>query len=110
MFLNAHRNSIKSTFSYVDNISLGWLRNLLYGVLAVYFIWVIEELVSDFINLSDIFNTMLGASMVMLVYSMSFLGLRQPIIFTGKTAALVLERSDTVADIKDKVQNIFTVR
>ena len=100
--LNAHRKSIKSTFSYDDNISLGWLRNLLYGVLAVYLIWVFEELVSDFIDLSDIFNTMLGASMVLLVYSMSFLGLRQPIIFTGKTAALALERSDTVEDIKEK--------
>ena len=100
--LNGHRTRIKSTFSYDEKINLNWLRNLLFGVLAVYLIWVFGELFGDVSALSDVFDNLLAASLVALVYSMSFLGLRQPIIFTGQTAALVLEQSNKVEGDKAK--------
>ena len=92
--LNAHRVRIKSTFSYDEHISLGWLRKLLFGVLAVYLIWVFEELFSAFTNLADGSDSVISASLVILIYSMSYLGLRQPVIFTGKTAEVVLTECD----------------
>jgi len=72
--LNAHRNRIKSVFSYKEKIDLNWLRYLIFGVLAVYLIWVFEELFSEILNLSDVFHYLLGLSLVALVYCMSILG------------------------------------
>lgn len=94
--LNRHRNRIKAVFSHKEKIVLNWLRYLLYGVLAVYLIWVFEELFSELVNLADSFHYLLGASLVVLVYSMSILGLRQPVIFTGRTAALDLKKSEAL--------------
>lgn len=103
--LNTHRKRIKSTFSYKDKISLSWLRYLLFGVLAVFLIWVFEELFSELIDLSDVFNYLLGASLVALVYCMSILGLRQPIIFTAQTAALDLTVSETLEKDRAKYKS-----
>jgi len=95
--LRTHRQRIASTFSYNEKISLNWLRWLLFGVIGVYLVWVFTDLLSDFIATSDVFEYVLGVSMVVLVYSMSFLGLRQPVIFTGQTATHVLQAEQTVA-------------
>ena len=92
--LNAHRDRIKSAFSYVEKISLNWLRSLLFGVIAVYLIWILEELFSNLVNLSGIFDFLLSASMVALLYTMSILGLRQPAIFTGQAVSVVLTEQD----------------
>jgi len=88
--LFAHRERIKIAFSYEEQISLGWLRNLLIGVIAIYLIWLLDEVFSDVLDLSEMFYSMLGGGMVLLIYTMSYLGLRQPVIFTGQTAPLVL--------------------
>jgi AraC-like DNA-binding protein len=80
--LNQHLVRIKATFSYVEQISLQWLRRLVTGVLIVYLLWVLEDLISGIVNLDDTFDGMLSLGLIILIYAMSYLGLRQPLIFT----------------------------
>lgn len=89
--LRSHRQRIESTFSYAEHISLNWLRWLLIGFVAVYLTWMVADVLGDFVKLPEAFDYLLGVSMVLLVYSMSILGLRQPVIFAAQTATLVME-------------------
>lgn len=93
--LKPHRERIASTFSYNEHISLNWLRILLMGVVAVYVIWIIEDVLSEFVDMPNGVDDLLGVSMVLLVYAMSFLGLRQPVIFTGQSAMQIAEKQVT---------------
>jgi len=94
-----HRERIKSTFSYEERVSLNWLRNLLYGVMVVYLIWIVDEFLGGLLDDGDFFYYLLGASLVVLVYTMSYLGLRQPVIFTGETASMVFENNSNPTDV-----------
>jgi len=84
--LNLHDARIKASFSNIEKINLQWLRRLLWGVSAIFVFWVLEDLFS--FPLNDMVYTLLGTSMVVLIFSMSYLGLRQPVIFIGNTASL----------------------
>lgn len=103
--LNLHSERIKNAFSYSENISLKWLRILLLGIFIVYFIWLGEELFSKWLHLEKTFDILLGLSMVILIYSMGYLGLRQPQIFTqtGKNLDLETEFEGKIATIKDTI-------
>jgi AraC-like DNA-binding protein len=92
--LALHKQRLMANYSDIERISLDWLRNLLLGILMVYFIWILEELVSDDLYQGELLDAMLGLSMVVLIYAMGYLGLRQPAIFTGR-----IRRPDGVVDI-----------
>jgi AraC-like DNA-binding protein len=83
--LNHHEERIKAAFSYIERINLHWLRRLVIGVLIVYLMWVFEDFFSDILNLENTFDGMLSAGLVILIYTMSYLGLRQPVIFTRQS-------------------------
>ncbi|MEJ8569412.1 AraC family transcriptional regulator [Elongatibacter sediminis] len=84
--IRRHQKRLPQTFSYREKVNLSWLRNLLVGTFAVYFIW----LAAEFLNLEESLDAgldfALGLSMVLLIYSMSILGLRQPRIFAAVPA------------------------
>lgn len=84
--LHQHRQRIEKNFSFTEKISLNWLRSLLIGIVVVYVIWLVEELISDWLDLALTFDIALALSMVILIYTMGYLGLRQPIIFSKSTA------------------------
>lgn len=96
--LRGHRKRTNATFSYNERINLNWLRNLLYGVIAIYVIWFFEEFLADWIGLGSTFYNLLGISLVLLIYTMSYLGLRQPIIFSSRAASLVISDESTSND------------
>jgi len=96
--LSRHEARIKDNFSYIERINLRWLRRLLLGVIAVYVVWVLEEFISELVGLEDTFFMLLGVSMVVLIYAMSYLGLRQPVIFTGDTTQHVNEAQEAPRD------------
>jgi hypothetical protein len=85
--LKRHRSHIEDTFSYTDQVTLDWLRILVAGIFSVYVIWIVEELVSEWLGMDDIFDILLGASMVILIYRMGYLGLRQSLIFSHPAQA-----------------------
>lgn len=84
--LHQHKHRIKLSFSYTDKISLNWLRALVFGTFIVYIIWLLEELISPSLQLQTVFGILLGGSMVILIYSMGYLALRQPTIFSSRVA------------------------
>jgi AraC-like DNA-binding protein len=81
--LRRHRERLLQTYSYRERVSLDWLGYLIKGTLVVFFFWLAEE----FLQLGDTLNFWLdfglGLSMVILIYSMSILGLRQAQIFSA---------------------------
>lgn len=81
--LQEHRKDIAKNFSFTEKISLDWLRNLLVGIVIVYLVWLLDELLSEWVNLARAFDIALALSMVLLIYTMGYLGLRQPLIFSS---------------------------
>jgi AraC-like DNA-binding protein len=80
--LHQHNEHIKQVFSYTEKINLQWLKRLLLGMMTIYSIWFITELLRFDIQTYIILDTTLGLSIVLLIYSMGLLGLRQPQIFS----------------------------
>ncbi len=83
--LAQHQCRINRSFSCKENVSLAWLKILLSGIVVVYFIWLGEELLNLAPSANDMLDKALGLSMVILIYSMGLMGLRQPLIFSKKT-------------------------
>lgn len=78
--LLAHQQQVKAQFSYQESVSLVWLRNLILGTFIVYLIWVLEDLFSIGLGV----RVVLGVAMVCLIYTMGYLGLKQPLIFVDR--------------------------
>lgn len=82
--IQQYQHRILSEYSNIERITLVWLRNLLIGTLVVYVCWLVDELI-DFDPMVESWTAaILGISMVILIYSMSFLGLRQPQVFVHR--------------------------
>lgn len=100
--LNGHRARTHATLSYDEKVNLNWLRRLLYGVIAVYVVWIFEEFFGDRIDLGNTFYDLLGVSLIILIYTMSYLGLRQPVIFSRRAALLVESEDEDIGHIREK--------
>ncbi len=85
--LSEHRQRIKENFSYTEKLNLDWLRAFIVGLLLIYAIWVVGVF-NPYELLNDIMDAALGISMVLLVYGLGYMGLRQPYIFRISGVAL----------------------
>jgi AraC-like DNA-binding protein len=82
-----HHARVLEEFSTLQRVSLAWLRNLLVATSLVYALWLAEELLSDdLLQGREGLDIALGLSMVVLIYLLGWLGLRQPLIFSGPPA------------------------
>lgn len=90
--LRAHERRVKANFSYVEKIGLRWLRRLLNGTLAIYGLWVAGSLVDLYWPIEDAVHAALGTGMVLLIYTLGFLALRQPAVFTANDQARSADR------------------
>ncbi len=79
--LNQHERAVLQNFSEQESINLRWLKRLLFGVSSVYIIWLVQESFAGDASLEWL-EALLGVSMVCLIYTMGYLGLRQPLIFS----------------------------
>ena len=80
--VHRHRQQVVQEFSSIERVSLDWLRNILVGTLIVYLLWLAEEFFSaDLLAGTESLDIALALSMVALIYSLGWLGLRQPAIF-----------------------------
>lgn len=85
--LRDHRRRIPERFSYSEKISLDWLRYTIMGTLFVYVVWAPAELLILIMPSAVAYqwhNAILHLSMVILIYTLGWIGLRQPAIFTSK--------------------------
>lgn len=103
--LRQHRERLLLAYSFREKVSLDWLSYLISGTLVVYFIWLAEQLLELGDTLDEALDFGLGISMVVLIYSMSLLGLRQAQIFStargqGEQANDNLPEIDTIEEIE----------
>ncbi len=82
-----HNKSIKTEFSDIERISLRWLRNLLLGLGALYLLYLIELFVGPLLGVGEFLGDSVDILTVILIYSMGYLGLRQPLIFASQRAS-----------------------
>ncbi len=79
--LMSHAKLIKNEFSDVDKINLAWLRNLLQGLSCIYLFFLGDQFFPDLMGM-NILGELSTVITVILIYTMGYLGLRQPAIFT----------------------------
>lgn len=85
--LQNHAETIKNTFSSVEEINLRWLRIITSLTLVVWILGVIIEFLQIF-GLNTPVQATVPISLTILIYVMGYLGLRQPEIFSSSVDAL----------------------
>ena len=98
--LIAHSRSIKNEFSDIDRISLAWLRNLLLGLSCIFLLYLGDQFIPDLMGM-NILGDLITVVAVILIYTMGYLGIRQPAIFTQAFVSLQTatgQNADPVAD------------
>lgn len=78
-----HQNKIKDNFSFTEKINLQWLKTLIFSLLCIYCLWLLNNFLPDWLIPEFSIDNMLGLSIVVLIYFVGYMGLRQPIIFSG---------------------------
>lgn len=79
--LYLHKQRINKSYYQIEKINITWLFRLSVGLMGLYLFWVAAVIFSSESSEATWYR-LLGAAMVMVVYMMGFLGLRQPRVFT----------------------------
>ncbi|MEW8209866.1 MAG: hypothetical protein AB2735_05345, partial [Candidatus Thiodiazotropha taylori] len=87
-----HQNSIEDQFSFLEKINLAWLRNLLLALVALYLFYLADVFLADLLAFPEEVVGIHFLMIVLVIYSMGYMGLRQPAIFTQQ------DRSQSQAD------------
>lgn len=81
--LMRHAKRIRQQFSSIERVTLNWLRNLLIAISVLYLILIFGGFFAQTFGLNESINNLLYLMIVTVIYAMGYLGLRQPVIFTG---------------------------
>ena len=84
--LRAHSRIIRDRFSSIERISLVWLRNLLVALGTLYGLYVFALLLPGLIGTDATAERTLDLATIVVIYTMGYLGMRQPNIFSGQQA------------------------
>lgn len=77
-----YNKKIKESFSNIDKINLDWLKYLTFGMIFCWSIVALQQITSLFISTAKHFEIVLHASISVIIYSVGYLSLSQPEIFT----------------------------
>ena len=78
--LAQHGRTIRERFSHIEHISLIWLRNLL---IAIGVLWIQYAIALAFGGAGPV-ERVLNVAIVVVVYALGYMGMRQPAIFTQR--------------------------
>lgn len=80
--LRRYRSRLEENFSTLDRINLRWLRNVLLGAMAIWVIAIAHFVVNSFgVKVLDTTTSPASMVLVVFVYAIGYLGLRQPEVF-----------------------------
>ena len=99
--LITHSKSIKDEFSSTEKINLAWLRNLLLGLSCIYLFYLGDQFFPDLMGM-NILGDLITVIAVILIYTMGYLGLRQPAIFTRAFVSQQTEKQNGVDEAEEK--------
>lgn len=92
--LMRHSRNIRDEFSFIERISLIWLRNLLIALGILYLLYVFALFLAGMLGVSEQAETALSLMIVFVIYAMGYMGLRQPVIFSHDRSIMVSETDD----------------
>lgn len=78
--LSRYSKRIKNQYSDIEKINLGWLKNILVMLIGLYILYLADIFLSNVLGydeLSDFLNLMI----VIMIYTLGYLGLKQPVVF-----------------------------
>jgi AraC-like DNA-binding protein len=99
--LITHSIRIKNEFSDIDKINLAWLRSLLLGLSCIYLLYLGDQFFPDLMGM-NILGDLITVMAVILIYTMGYLGLRQPAIFTRAFVAQQTTIEESVDQAEEK--------
>lgn len=79
-----HQHAIQDQFSDIERINLIWLRNLLFALATLYLFYLADIFLADLLSISEEIIGIHFLMIVVVIYSMGYMGLRQPAIFSQK--------------------------
>jgi AraC-like DNA-binding protein len=97
----AYAIRIRNEFSSIEKINLNWLRNLLVGLGCIFLLYLGDQFFPDLMGM-NILGDMVTVVVVILIYAMGYLGLRQPLIFTRDFIIPVTSEAESDAQAKEK--------
>jgi AraC-like DNA-binding protein len=86
-----HARVIRQQFSSLEKVTLNWLRALLVALSVLYFILIFDGFFGELVGLDENLNRLLYLMVVVVIYSMGYMGIRQPAIFTSPESVAALE-------------------
>ena len=99
--LMTHTESIRNEFSDIDRINLAWLRNLLLGLSCIYLLYLGDQFFPDLLGMNFL-GDLITVVAVILIYTMGYLGIRQPAIFSQALVSQPNATKQTLEPTDDK--------
>jgi AraC-like DNA-binding protein len=80
-YLRSHQKHIRQQFSTIEDKNLSWLKMLLWLLAALWMLHIIDMFFSHMLGIGDRAGELLFVLLVLFIYGMGYMGLRQPVIF-----------------------------
>ena len=96
ILLRKHSRRIKKNFSDIEKINLLWLRNLIFGMAAIWLAVLLTEFIDEEVGSAIIFSIV-----TLFVFAIGYFGIRQGLIFTDS----VEDSSSVSQESKKKYKN-----
>jgi len=100
-----HSRIIREQFSFIERISLKWLRNLLIALGTLYALYVFAIFFADSLGVGEPAESALSLMMVIVIYTMGYMGIRQPAIFGHGESRTTLDIEPTDAQASSPAQS-----
>ncbi len=104
-----HTRLVRQQFSSIEKVTLNWLRNLLIALSVLYSFLLFDGFFSDLIDDHNNLNNLLYLMIVAVIYTMGYMGMRQPAIFTNRESVSDLQLVEPLTESTEtliKIPNI----
>jgi len=85
--LRNYRQTIRQQLSEIDKVNLSWLVSLLWLLFPLWILYIIDIFFSSGLDIGDQAGMLLHIILVLIIYSMGYLGMRQPSVFKTEAAS-----------------------
>ncbi len=94
-YLQYYRQNIRQQFSEIERINLSWLVTLLWLLLLLWIFHMVDIFFSEGLGIDDKAGKSLHVILVFIIYSLGYMGLRQPSIFKLEQSPDAVSDSET---------------
>ena len=77
-----HQQTVEDQFSFLERVNLAWLKNLLLALIMLYLFYLADVFLADLLSFPEEVIGVHFLLIVLVIYTMGYMGLRQPVIFT----------------------------